>query len=145
MSGNTEGYVVYECLHCGKEERVFVKKKEYVEVTVCPGCNGAFVDKWCTLKYRKGVPSNNSYGNPKHVNDSGSKLLVIELDDIDSVPRVFYKGEEIKSKIHVGFDYRTRGGKPLEGGNAIHIEHANKGSVNDIRTVKHKPWNSEGR
>ncbi|PRS08066.1 hypothetical protein C6W27_22930, partial [Bacillus paralicheniformis] len=34
-------------------------------------------------------------------------LLQIELDDIDSVPRVFYKGKEIKRKIRVDFSFLT--------------------------------------
>ncbi|MDX7894860.1 hypothetical protein SJY89_06445 [Bacillus velezensis] len=34
-------------------------------------------------------------------------LLQIELDDITSVPRVLYKGEEIKNKVRVDFSYLT--------------------------------------
>ncbi|AJO16817.1 MULTISPECIES: hypothetical protein [Bacillus subtilis group] len=34
-------------------------------------------------------------------------LLQIELEDIDSVPRVFYKGKEIKDKIRVDFSFLT--------------------------------------
>ncbi|MEK5503286.1 MULTISPECIES: hypothetical protein [unclassified Bacillus (in: firmicutes)] len=34
-------------------------------------------------------------------------LLQIELEDIDSVPRVFYKGKEIKDKVSVDFSYLT--------------------------------------
>ncbi|MCM3012532.1 hypothetical protein M3570_01860 [Bacillus subtilis] len=34
-------------------------------------------------------------------------LLQIELDDIKSVPRVYYKGEEIKNKVRVDFSYLT--------------------------------------
>ncbi|MEC0543587.1 hypothetical protein, partial [Bacillus glycinifermentans] len=30
-----------------------------------------------------------------------SPLLQIELDDIDSVPRIFYKGKEVKDKVRV--------------------------------------------
>ncbi|TWN00802.1 phage portal protein [Bacillus licheniformis] len=32
-------------------------------------------------------------------------LLQIELDDIDSIPHVFYKGKEIKDKVRVDFSF----------------------------------------
>ena len=35
-------------------------------------------------------------------------LLIIELQDETSVPRVFYQGEEITGKIRVSFDWETR-------------------------------------
>ena len=34
-------------------------------------------------------------------------LLTIELDEIDSVPKVIYKGEEIKGKVRVAFEWET--------------------------------------
>lgn len=43
-------------------------------------------------------------------------LLQIELDNLGSVPRVFYKGEEIKNKVRVDFSYLTGdeyGSKPI--------------------------------
>lgn len=43
-------------------------------------------------------------------------LLAIELQDETSVPRVFYKGEEVTHKIHVSFDWDTDTDQPLEGG-----------------------------
>lgn len=36
-----------------------------------------------------------------------SPLLQIELDEIDSVPHVFYKGEKITNRIAVDFEWRT--------------------------------------
>lgn len=39
------------------------------------------------------------------------KLLVIELDEYGSVPRVFYKGEKIKGKVRVLFDWHTKDDK----------------------------------
>ncbi|HZH59310.1 MAG TPA: hypothetical protein VEY70_07020 [Metabacillus sp.] len=35
-------------------------------------------------------------------------FLRIDLDDINSVPVVYYNGKEIKSKIRVSFDWKTR-------------------------------------
>ncbi|MGQ4664986.1 hypothetical protein ACUIJN_03995 [Metabacillus halosaccharovorans] len=37
-----------------------------------------------------------------------SPLLQITLEDINCVPTVYYNGEEIKSKIRVSFDWKTR-------------------------------------
>ena len=34
-------------------------------------------------------------------------MLVIKLDEMGSVPKVFYKGEEVSNKINVGFNWET--------------------------------------
>lgn len=39
--------------------------------------------------------------------EGNKPLLTIELDYIGSVPKVFYKGEEIKSKVRVAFEWET--------------------------------------
>ncbi|MGL3988105.1 hypothetical protein ACSHMG_17545 [Bacillus [licheniformis] CMCC 63516] len=51
-------------------------------------------------------------------------LLQIELDDIDSVPRVFYKGEKITNRIAIDFEWRT-GGADKVGSTYIRIKHGN--------------------
>ncbi|MDR5022442.1 hypothetical protein FOL75_10715 [Bacillus thuringiensis] len=41
-----------KCLVCGHMDKVYhPSKEEYQEVTVCPKCNGAFVDVWVMNKY----------------------------------------------------------------------------------------------
>ncbi|MBL4950969.1 hypothetical protein JK635_01780 [Neobacillus sp. YIM B02564] len=42
-----------------------------------------------------------------HVPYKSTHLLSITLDDIDSVPIFHYKGEEIKEKVRVSFDWKT--------------------------------------
>jgi len=37
------------------------------------------------------------------------KLLVIELDSLNAVPTVYYKGEKLKSKMRVDFTWITMG------------------------------------
>src|SRR5690625_3940331 len=37
-----------------------------------------------------------------------SKYLVIELDELSDVPRVFYKGEEVTKKEFVNFQWTTK-------------------------------------
>ncbi|GGN59393.1 hypothetical protein [Oceanobacillus indicireducens] len=67
------------------------------------------------------------------------KLLVIELQDETSVPKVFYKGKEIEYKKNVFFDWDTDTSIP--GGLTYAIEHIELGdkypTVNKIeRRVK---------
>lgn len=52
-----------------------------------------------------------------------SPLLTIELDKINSVPKVFLKGEEIKNKVHVGFDWSTQTNVTVYGSPFIDIEY----------------------
>ncbi|EJR67514.1 hypothetical protein IIO_00502 [Bacillus cereus VD115] len=43
-----------ECLVCGHMDKVYhPSKEEYQEVTVCPKCNGAFVDVWGINNYKQ--------------------------------------------------------------------------------------------
>ncbi|WP_144509087.1 hypothetical protein [Bacillus mycoides] len=49
-------YNTSKCLVCGHQEKVYRQsKEEYQEVTVCPKCNGAFVDVWKLGKYEKHI------------------------------------------------------------------------------------------
>lgn len=42
------------CLACDYQIKTWISpEEEYREVTVCPKCNGAFVDKWKLGKYEK--------------------------------------------------------------------------------------------
>ncbi|PEU76759.1 hypothetical protein CN386_16095 [Bacillus cereus] len=56
------------------------------------------------------------------VKDENKPLLQIVLSDIDSVPIVHYKGEEIKGKVRISFDWKTDG-QYHKSGPYIHIEH----------------------
>jgi hypothetical protein len=63
-----------------------------------------------------------------------SNLLEIKLPDINSVPQVFYKGQEITKKVRVSFDWETNGPEiPIHPD--INIEHVEKGS-NDLPYIK---------
>ncbi|GIN74018.1 hypothetical protein J14TS2_44930 [Bacillus sp. J14TS2] len=57
------------------------------------------------------------------------KLLVIELQDENSVPKVFYKGEEIHLKTNITFDWETTTADPSKGGLTYAIEHYEHGKV----------------
>ncbi|MFI3729500.1 hypothetical protein [Vagococcus fluvialis] len=47
---------------------------------------------------------------PRYLDKPKDNLLVIELKDIDSVPKVYYKGERVfsDSLISVDYNWRTR-------------------------------------
>ncbi|MBE3643175.1 hypothetical protein IMZ78_12835 [Bacillus anthracis] len=58
------GYVLYKCLHCIHQQKLEVKKENYSEVTVCPKCNGAFVDVYKISKYIQPDERTECNGNP---------------------------------------------------------------------------------
>ena len=49
-------------------------------------------------------------------------LLLIELENESSLPKVFYKGEEINRLVHVGIDWDTETNAVM-GGLTYTIEH----------------------
>ncbi|WP_316277768.1 hypothetical protein [Bacillus cereus] len=103
-------YHTSKCLVCGHQDRVnYPSKEEYQEVTVCPKCNGAFVDMWKLEKY-------------KQFNETVEPLLTITLTDIDAKPIVHYKGKQIDRKLRVAFDWETQSIDKINR-TYIHIEH----------------------
>lgn len=61
-----------------------------------------------------------------------STLFTIELETETSIPKVFYKGEEITGRIQINFDWITKGSRDL-GGMKFNIEHADeKGIVHTV-------------
>ncbi|PHE68802.1 hypothetical protein COF47_27190 [Bacillus wiedmannii] len=106
-------YNTSRCLVCGYLDKVYRSvKEEYQEVTVCPKCNGAFVDVYKVEKYKQcdGIKANEE------------PLLIITLTDIDSVPIVQYKGKQIDRKVRVAFDWETQSIDKINR-TYIHIEH----------------------
>ncbi|WP_242259132.1 hypothetical protein [Bacillus cereus group sp. BfR-BA-01409] len=103
-------YHTSKCLVCGHQDRVnYPSKEEYQEVTVCPKCNGAFVDMYKLEKY-------------KQSNETVEPLLTITLTDIDAKPIVHYKGKKIDRKLRVAFDWETQSFDKINQ-TYIHIEH----------------------
>ncbi|ENQ3080975.1 hypothetical protein ACEOWG_004307 [Bacillus cereus] len=120
-------YNTSKCLVCGHQDKVYHPfKEEYQEVTVCPKCNGTFVDMWVINKYKQ---SDDTKGKEE-------PLLQIMLSDINAVPVVIYKGEEIKQRIRVSFDWTTELNR--KSGSYIHIEHgeADEKSIN-TKIIQH--------
>ncbi|MEC2918897.1 hypothetical protein [Bacillus tropicus] len=103
-------YNTSRCLVCGYQDKVYrTSKEEYKEVTVCPKCNGAFVDMFKLEKY-------------KQSNETVEPLLTITLTNIDVKPIVHYKGKQIDRKLRVAFDWESQSIDKING-TYIHIEH----------------------
>lgn len=73
-----------------------------------------------TSSIEKSTMTTNS-GPPIKPKRKETPLLQITLDESDSVPKVFYKGEEIKLKKEVIFHWETD--TDIYGGTTIEIEH----------------------
>ncbi|SHI03236.1 hypothetical protein [Virgibacillus chiguensis] len=68
-----------------------------------------------------------------------TSLLVIELESETDVPKVIYKGKEIKLKRNVFFDWETDGAYPTEGGLTYAIEHFERhASLPTINRIERK-------
>ncbi|HDR7485366.1 zf-TFIIB domain-containing protein [Bacillus paranthracis] len=103
-------YNTSRCLVCGYQDKVYrISKEEYQEVTVCPKCNGVFVDMFKLEKY-------------KQSNETVEPLLTITLTDIDAKPIVHYKGKLIDRKLRVAFDWESQSIDKINR-TYIHIEH----------------------
>lgn len=50
-------------------------------------------------------------------------LLVIEVDDLNSVPRVYYKGEEIKNKHSIDYEWLTKDSEINSGLNKVTLDY----------------------
>lgn len=75
----------------------------------------------------------------KEVFTNRHPLLEIRVDDMDSVPTVFYKGEEIKGKCNVDYSWTTSDGDAV--GNHLlslgfYDPEVNKYST--IQTIRHE-------
>ncbi|PEE79395.1 hypothetical protein CN543_29780 [Bacillus toyonensis] len=84
------------CLACDYQIKTYqAPEDEYQEVTVCPKCNGAFVDVFKLEKY-------------KQSNETVKSLFTITLTDIDAMPMVHYKGKQIDRKLRVAIDWEAQ-------------------------------------
>ncbi len=105
----------YTCFTCGHNDLVTGKRKDYQELRLCPCCNGLYVDIWKIDKYKH-------LKNEEIKGRCDKPYLQITLDELNSVPKVIYKGEEIKLKQEVIFHWETDTDE--FGGTTIEIEHA---------------------
>ncbi|UOQ93405.1 hypothetical protein MUO14_24050 [Halobacillus shinanisalinarum] len=74
------------------------------------------------------------------------KLLTIELDSIDSVPTVIYKGEKIDNKVFVEFNWETQTNQPTSSPLIdIQYHEISENGAPSLRTIGHSSsWGSDG-
>ncbi len=101
------------CLVCDYQIKTYQSPEErYQEVTVCPKCNGAFVDLFKLAKYKQS----------DNIKPNNEPLLTVTLTDIDTKPIVHYKGKQIDRKLRVAFDWESQSIDKINR-TYIHIEH----------------------
>lgn len=125
--------IKYSCLVCNNALEL-VPNKDGEEVIVCPECNGAMVDKYNLGIYQKRASDDKAYKQVKGdefvspaKREDHPKHLVIELDTVTSVPRVYYKGEEVDLKQKVTFEWSTKEEGQGSGGLHYIIQSAKRG------------------
>ena len=102
-------YNTSRCLVCGHQDKVYRTSKEgYQEVTVCPKCNGAFVDMYKLGKYEKNINQHKECEHKYQVLDSETTSFYADGGQVAiDVSGTFYceKCLDIKykeSRLHVG-------------------------------------------
>lgn len=77
-------------------------------------------DEQLNHKHAKGIRIVNAYSGasfadiekqvwPSRSKEKNDKLLTIELDTLGAVPKVTFKGEQVKRLMEVGFNWKTKG------------------------------------
>ena len=118
--------ILHECLKCGKHINCKWLTETYNEVVNCPACMGAAVDVNFLHKYK--TPEL----EPK------KPYLKIELDDLQSAPKVFYKGDEINLKTAVSFDWKTRDETMISNNLNFTISHLVESEMSIVKTINLK-------
>lgn len=135
-------WIIRKCVECNSE----FKTPSYLlqDAEVCYSCNGPLVQVDNKSKV-KGITVDLDIDTSKVVEKiNGFKsalsqvpLFQIELEDETSVPKVFYKGEEIKYKKIVNFDWETQKEHSGTGGLNLNIEHYDK-DTQSLRIIGRK-------
>lgn len=87
-----------QCLVCNHKGTVLHNsKEEYREVTVCPKCNGAFVDTWKLHKY---LNSTNNQIKITMTNPNEPPMIKLNGQAIDGIISLDYKYETKEESTH---------------------------------------------
>jgi len=111
-----------QCLVCDHKGTVLHNsKEEYLEVTVCPKCNGAFVDTWKLHKYL----------------NSTNNQMEITMTNPNEPPMIKLNGQVIEGIISLDYKYDTSDAES-NGQHNFSIQYCDK-ETSTIRTaVVHK-------
>lgn len=84
----------HQCKDC--DARFYIEDLKLVSVSTCPKCNGdcIYVGEHKIEQHDKDLWT-----------EQDKPLLTIELHNESSVPKVFYKGEEVTRKTNITFDW----------------------------------------
>lgn len=95
-------------------------------------------DNGCAKGFKFGYEEGRNSGvMHKQSNDNEVPLLQVLQSNIDAVPVVLYKGEEIKGKVRISFDWKTDG-YYYKSGPYIHIEHVeDSNKCVNTKTIQH--------
>lgn len=102
---------------CERCKTVVMMSSWYIhEGMKCPSCSQDLNDSIAN-------GTSKTYEPPCSDVNTCKPLLTIELQDESAVPKVFYKGEEIKARSHISFDWKTKQSHEGTGGLDMRIEH----------------------
>lgn len=114
---------IYRCTSCPNEREESLEA-DVIEARECDKCKGTMDHVFVIEK------------------DKEPKLLTIELDTLDSIPTVYYKGEEINLKTKIEFFWKTQRDDLVIGSSPfINIEHFVKEGNNKHHHLKRIGWN----
>ena len=113
-----------QCLVCDHKGIVLHNsKEEYQEVSVCPKCNGAFVDTWKLHKY---------------LNNTDNQIE-ITMTNPNEPPKIKLNGQAIQGIISLEYKYETKDDQS-QGQHNFVLKYCDKES-NTVRTVgTNKVW-----
>lgn len=112
----------HQCKDC--DTRFYIEDLKLVSIARCPKCKGKSI---CFGEHK--IEHDEHEKECEKLLDKAEliieirkrNLLVIELETESSVPKVFYKGEEIHFKTNITFDWETD--TDTHGGLSYAIEH----------------------
>lgn len=117
------------CYGCGVQ--LLVPEEKCKDGMECPACSGH-------LAITGKVETIDIYSDGERLGNQ-TPLLVIELQDENSVPIVKLNGEEIERKQKIDFSWSTKTQDPLSGGLMYNIKHiANAKGRFGIKTTKYE-------
>lgn len=132
MANDFKSKIKRTCLVCDHVGTTYETKKEHKDIIPCPKCKGSFVDVWEKEKYASDIKEIEGITINIDARKANPPLLTIELENESSVPKVFYKGEEVKHKANILFDWDTSDGRS-PGGMTYAIDHYEEGKGQLVR------------
>lgn len=110
--------VIYKCLDCNTELKVTDRRAQMRDGMTCAVCDGR--------RFVAGQERITEIAEAAKEHLIKNNLLIIALEDETSVPKVFYKGEEVLFKKRISIDWETDTEDEESGGLTYAVEHQEK-------------------